>query len=495
MTRVLLVDDHQDFLSTMGGILTDAGYEVIKARNEGKALDAALRDAFDYALVDVRLHGEDELDESGSSLALALQTLNPGIRIILLTGYLRDTQITRALRFLGVMEFLEKTPDLSQRVLEILSEAEAVPGTWRSKSASSSVDVVRDTRFTLSLEAGQPVFVRCQGQFVSSVRSSRVFQTQIDRYAMRTEVARHDPAHLRFQINEIGRELWRELFREFPEVIETYKQACAGNRQVSLVFETSSNALRLPLEFLRSGRSQQLALQHPLSRFLCDAIPKREALSPQYLARTSPLRVLIIASNTEPSIDGVDVETSEIYSQLDQHRLNFSPKLITTKSATLERARTEFSSNDYDIIHYAGHGWYNAVSPEESEIYFWTEENRQGYVAPMKATELADLLTQSSARLVYLSSCWGTASGDDATLLEDDFLGLADAIAQAGVPSVLGFRWPVSDIGAPLLAKMFYESLLESGSPEMALWRARRELASRDRNDPTWMSPILIHQA
>jgi CHAT domain-containing protein len=111
----------------------------------------------------------------------------------------------------------------------------------------------------------------------------------------------------------------------------------------------------------------------------------------------------------------------------------------------------------------------------------------------MKAAELKILLDRSEARFVYLSSCYGTAMGNERALLDDDFLGLADAVAQAGVPSVLGFRWPVSDAGAPKLALAFYRSLLEQGSPEIALWSARCELAV-NRNDTTWLSPILIHQ-
>jgi CHAT domain-containing protein len=147
----------------------------------------------------------------------------------------------------------------------------------------------------------------------------------------------------------------------------------------------------------------------------------------------------------------------------------------------------------YDIIHYAGHGWYEPESPEKSSIYFWTEENRQGDVVPMRATELRMLLEHSGARLVYLSCCYGTASSGKVTLLDDDFLGLADAAVQAGVPSVLGFRWPVSDNGARQLALAFYKSLLAQGSPEFALWNARCELAI-DRDDTTWLSPILVHQ-
>jgi len=51
----------------------------------------------------------------------------------------------------------------------------------------------------------------------------------------------------------------------------------------------------------------------------------------------------------------------------------------------------------------------------------------------------------------------------------------------------------ISDVSAAKLAMAFYMSLLDQGSPEIALWRARCELAT-DLNDMTWLSPILIHQ-
>jgi len=177
-----------------------------------------------------------------------------------------------------------------------------------------------------------------------------------------------------------------------------------------------------------------------------------------------------------------------------QKRIPVYVTSIPTAQANYERIKSELSTTKYDIIHYAGHGSYVASSPEESCLYFWRDENRSEIVK-MTAAELKMLLEQSDARFIYLSSCYGSASGGSADLLDDDFLGLADAVIQAGVPSALGFRWPVSDIGAQGLASTFYQSLLEQGSPEIALWHARRELAAVGRNDPTWLSPILIHQA
>ena len=112
----------------------------------------------------------------------------------------------------------------------------------------------------------------------------------------------------------------------------------------------------------------------------------------------------------------------------------------------------------------------------------------------MSAAELKGLLQDSAVRLAYLSCCNGATTSPQSGLLDDDFLGITDAVIQAGVPSALGFRWPVSDTGAPKLALTFYDSLLRQGNPEIALWQARRELANLNRDDPTWLSPILIHQ-
>jgi len=495
MYKILVVDNNPDVRNTLGGSLTDAGYVVRLAANEGEALTAVIQEPFDFALVDVRLHEEGEEDESGLSLAMAIRFLKPGVRVILFTRYVRARQIVRAIRYLGVIDFIDKnTQDWCEHVLTTIAEAgkEVERPRFESKADVS--------RLTLSLDAKQPVVIRAYGRHVCAVRTLKALQVGVERYVRRVEIARKDEANLRFQIGEIGRSLWRDIFGEHPEVSRAYVEARARSRSLSLLFETPREFLRLPLECMRSDQPEEyLVLQHPFARFMCGATPRCEALSPQMLALTEELRVLIVASNTTsrilPPIDGVDAEAMELYKYLKrQDFIPLSVKLILTKDATYQRVREELREGSYDIVHYAGHGRYDEESPEESSLYFWAEENKQGDVVPMKATELKILLERSEVRLVYLSSCYGTAAGGQVALLDDDFLGLADAIVQAGVPSVLGFRWPVSDDGARRLALAFYRSLLEQGSPEVALWSARREIAAVDRDDPTWLSPVLIYQ-
>ena len=128
-------------------------------------------------------------------------------------------------------------------------------------------------------------------------------------------------------------------------------------------------------------------------------------------------------------------------------------------------------------------------------MYFWEQPNCQGRVLPMRASELATLLRDSELRFAYLSCCWGTATGSTTQLLDDDFLGIADSIVQAGVPAVLGSRWPISDRGAKTLALTFYRSLAEQGELDTALLDARREVAAQNKDSMGWVSPILIMQA
>lgn len=574
MSKVLVVDNSPDFQKTLSGLLTDAGHSVWSVASEGEAMTAITREPFDFALIDVRLHEEGEDDESGFSLAMAVRALDPQVRIILLTRYVRAKQVVRAIQYHGIVDFIDKTMDVGQHVLIAIAKAQAdppklrqilvehfseselrdlchdlgidyesLPGDGKSSKArelvahferrgqfSKLVDacyLLRPyaswwgppgkkgdrlpprippsqqsrfqeaasgaTRLSFALAVDRPIVVRAHGHYVCSAYTSKTLHVSIQYYSEKTNAARRDPSHLRFHVKDIGCNLWRDIFAEHFEAGRAYLEARAKSLSLSLLFEGSREFLAVPLEFMCSDEPQEyLILQHPLARFLCGVSPKREVISPQMLALTKNLHVLIIASNTLPPIDGADAEARELDNFLRNQ--NFvKVKFIPTERATYESVREELKEGGYDIVHYAGHSIYEAQSPEESGLYFWAEENKQGGVVPMKATELKMLLERSGARLVYLSSCYGAATGNQSVLLDNDFLGLADAIVQAGVPSVLGFRWPASDTGARRLAMAFYRSLLEQGRPEIALWNARCELAI-DRNDTTWLSPILVHQ-
>jgi CHAT domain-containing protein len=488
MARILIVDDYPDWQKTLRGLLTSREHQITTAGDEAEALSAAVQTSFDLAVIDVRLHGDVD-DDSGLSLALALKKLAPQMKTVLLTGHpTRTDQVVKSIRFVGVEDFIEKSRlsvtggvDLAAIIEDVLGEP----------SFESELD-----QLSLSLELGQPLVVRTRGTYVCARRTNRVLQLSVPAYNRRAQEARVAPDP-RFNIKIIGQNLYRDIFENCQEVLTTFTAAGVGRQPLCLSFEGSRGFIGIPFEFIFLDQpAEYLILVHPVTRFINGVVPERKALSPQAFAQLKEkLRVLIVASNTEPPIPGVDQEAQQLASFLEsQGYVNVQIDLIPSEEATITHVRRALKDCQAHIFHYAGHGRYDELSPEKSDLFFWSRKNRTGTIESMSAAELKGLLQDSEVRLAYFSCCYGSTIGSEDVFLDDDFLGIADAVIQAGVPSTLGFRWPVSDEGAPKLALAFYRSLLKRGSPEIALWQARRELAALNRDDATWLSPILIHQ-
>jgi CHAT domain-containing protein len=488
MACILIVDDNPDWRKTLRGLLADEGHEITAAEDEAEALEAAVQTSFDLAIIDVRLHGDVD-DGSGLSLALALKTFIPHMKVVLLTGYrARADQVVKSIKFFGVEDFIEKSSlggsrgvDLAAIVKEILDKP--------------SFELGLD-QLSLSFELGQPIMVRTRGAHVCALRTNKVCQLSVPIYNRRAQEARTAPDS-RFNVKVMGHELYRDIFENCHEVLATFSEAKAKRQPLCLSFEGARDFIGIPFEFTFLDQpAEYLILEHPVTRFINGVVPRRKALSPHAFAQLKgELRILIVASNTDPPITGVDQEAQHLAEFLERQRyVNVRVNLIPTEEATITRVRRVLRDCQVHIFHYAGHGLYDELSPEKSALFFWSKKNRKGSVESLSAAMLKRLLQDSEVRFAYFSSCLGSATGSESQLMDDDFLGIADAVVQAGVPSTLGFRWPVSDVGAPKLAEAFYRSLLRQGSPEIALWEARRELAGLNRDDPTWLSPILIHQ-
>ncbi|MCK6561693.1 CHAT domain-containing protein [bacterium] len=332
--------------------------------------------------------------------------------------------------------------------------------------------------------------------------SSEPFDLVAEAYARRaTEAAVSDD--WRFHIKDIGgRGLYQDLFQKHRVLSNLYSQALGriqgeeGN--LSLVFKLAQReALRIPFEFLFDGQ-EYLVLKHPVSRFISGVSVPKSSLPELLSQRRERVNILLIASNTEPPIPGVDDEVRELNTLLpellSEKGIECEVVCLPTEEATYERVRKELGRRRYHLLHYAGHGDHNPKMAEESAIYLWEKKRRQGDIKPITAASLGTLLRGSELRFAYFSCCLASEIAESEQLLSGDFLGIAEAAILAGVPAVLGYRWPVSDKGARMMAATFYKSFLECENLGEALLEARRELASEDKNDRTWMSPVLINQ-
>ena len=80
--KILLVDDEERLLNSMGQRLALMGFEVMKASSGTKAIEIAKKNQIDLAIVDLKIP-----DMDGLVTITKLQEITPDLKTVLLTGY------------------------------------------------------------------------------------------------------------------------------------------------------------------------------------------------------------------------------------------------------------------------------------------------------------------------------------------------------------------------------------------------------------------------
>jgi len=112
-TKILLVDDDQNLLTSLSDILTYKGFETLRAPTGGKALEIIADQAVEVALIDLRLE-----DTSGLELIHEVRISSPYTECILLTGYASQESAVEAIRY-GAFGYFQKPFDIDQVILSI----------------------------------------------------------------------------------------------------------------------------------------------------------------------------------------------------------------------------------------------------------------------------------------------------------------------------------------------------------------------------------------
>lgn len=495
--RVLVVDDLEDWRKTLSGLLAEEGYDVRSAASKAEALDVLSAESCNVAILDVRLDETDEDNREGLVLMHEIREKHPAVAVIILTGYADVDMVREALEPRDgegspAFGFLEKTK--MDQLAEYVKRASR-------KQLLPTFEPSQECTITISLEPGQRLLVRGRGGIRFTYTSTNLLNLDPARSARWGDKWLRTSPDRRFLIKQAGRELYRLLFEQHSEVLNGYHRALGRvteNRYLHLVLETTRELAGLPLEFLFSETAgDYLTLLHPMVRQIQKVVTRRKPISAEFIRHLvssgEKLHVLLLVSNTKPRIDLID-EIGEQVADLLSPVSWLDVTHIKTPEATYDKVRETLQACKHHIVHYVGHGTFHKDSPEQSELSFWAGRNRSGSVKPMTGNELRYLLDSSDTRLFHLTCCAGTQAGNAADLLDDDYLGIADSIIQSGVPSVLGYRWPVPAMSAKNMALAFYRSMLRHGSPELALLDARRESAVSSKDDLTWASPMLIVQ-
>ncbi len=103
---LLIVDDDLTFCGVLAKAMTKRGFNVTCAHSVEQALESAEACLPEYAIIDLRLPGM-----SGLTLVEKLKNLDPGTRIVMLTGYASIATAVEAIK-LGATHYLAKPVDV-----------------------------------------------------------------------------------------------------------------------------------------------------------------------------------------------------------------------------------------------------------------------------------------------------------------------------------------------------------------------------------------------
>jgi len=110
---ILIVDDEPSILQSLGGLLSDEGFEVMSAFNGYEALKIIDAESPDLVLLDIWMPGMDGLEVLGE-----IKMENPFIQVIMITGHGTIDTAIKATK-LGAYDFIEKPLSIDRVIVAI----------------------------------------------------------------------------------------------------------------------------------------------------------------------------------------------------------------------------------------------------------------------------------------------------------------------------------------------------------------------------------------
>jgi CHAT domain-containing protein/tetratricopeptide (TPR) repeat protein len=243
-----------------------------------------------------------------------------------------------------------------------------------------------------------------------------------------------------------------------------------GSERVCII--TQGPLQSLPFQTLHDGHSfwveNHEAYYVPSATILC-ACSKP--------AGTELRSVLAIGNPDTP------IEVSLPYAEMEAQRV---AGVFSEASVLLRRGAKESTfkrvAKDYDVIHFAGHGYCDDNSPLASFLAFTRDGAGDGKLTLQEAYDL-----KLKATLVTLSGCWTGRSHP----VSGESVGFPMAFLNAGSAAVVSSLWPVPDPQTYRLMTLFYSNL---GDKTLcgALRGAQLEIMKENPDPWYWASFILV---
>ena len=269
-------------------------------------------------------------------------------------------------------------------------------------------------------------------------------------------------------VHAIGRML-RDVFlgRQGREVLA----AAAPTAVLLMVDET---VIHLPWEMMLDGAGAPLVLT-PFGR----VVTTRGVRPPgRDLSTEDPtVRILAVENPTE------DLAATErvlaVIDSLRDRSTDLTVEVITLerKDATRRNVAAALAANEIDIVHFAGHGRFDAEQPEDSAVVLADGLLTDDHVLKLRWTRPPFIVINSSCESAR------AAAGRRIVTTGRRSNGLAAAFLGRGVEAYLGHYFLVDDLAAATFSEAFYATLLERRNVGTAVQTARERALARFGSD------------
>ncbi len=233
-----------------------------------------------------------------------------------------------------------------------------------------------------------------------------------------------------------------------------------ANKVKTLIISADNHLRSIPLAALHDGK------QFLIEKYSIALIPSFGMTDTRYSdLRSSTLLAMGISKSTSGQVPlpAVAVEISEVAQKLWSQGMGF-----LDEEFTLNKLKSLTQAQRYGIIHLATHAEFQKGEQDKSFIQFWGEK--------LSLNKLRQYTNESgwnkspTIEMLVLSAC-RTALGD-----EQAELGFAGLAFQAGVKTVIGSLWYVSDTASLTLMSEFYSQLKTAPTRSEALRLAQNAL-------------------
>ncbi|HEX7373504.1 MAG TPA: CHAT domain-containing protein [Steroidobacteraceae bacterium] len=187
-------------------------------------------------------------------------------------------------------------------------------------------------------------------------------------------------------------------------------------------------------------------------------------------SRTSdaPLRVLLVANPTG-DLPGAAAEARALRRIFGVAGSTLA--VLEGASATRTNVLAQLADGRYDVLHFAGHAFFDADDPGRSGLLCADE-------VVLRGSDLANLANLPA--LVFCNACEAARvrrrTAATRSLQTRRSAGVAEAFLGGGVANFLGTHWPVSDHAALEFSTTVYQQSLDGATLGAAVLAARRQV-------------------